>query len=318
MKTTASQKTRIGLFTVAGILVLLIGIFIIGKKKNLFGDTFHVYGTFNNVGGLQEGNNILFSGINVGTVDRISIVADTLIRVDMTMKSMIRPFLKSNSIATIGSDGLMGDKLITIVPGSRNNVLLTNGGRILTINPVNFDKSIKKLMNVADNAEVLSSQLAAITMQINAGKGSLGRLLYHDDLSKGLEGTVKNAQDITGSLAAISGDIKSGKGSIGRMLYSDTLAKSLEGTAANAKITMSTINDAAQGFSENMKALQNNFLFKGYFKKKAKADQKTAAAENALDSSEMSETDLAEIQAAAEKAQQAIIDRRKHEKTINK
>ncbi|MGE5520594.1 MAG: MlaD family protein, partial [Candidatus Dadabacteria bacterium] len=117
MKTTASQKTRIGLFTVAGILVLLIGIFIIGKKKNLFGDTFHVFGTFNNVGGLQEGNNILFSGINVGTVDQISIVSDALIRVDMTMKSMIKPFLKSNSIASIGSDGLMGDKLITIVPG---------------------------------------------------------------------------------------------------------------------------------------------------------------------------------------------------------
>lgn len=314
MKTTASQKTRIGLFTVAGIVVLLIGIFIIGKKKNLFGDTFHVFGTFNNVGGLQEGNNILFSGINVGTVDRISIVSDTLIRVDMTMKSMIKPFLKSNSIASIGSDGLMGDKLITIVPGSQNSKLLSNGGRILTINPVNFDKSIKKLMNVADNAELLSSQLAAITVQINGGKGSLGRLLYKDDLSRGLEGTVKNAQDLTGSLAAITGDIKSGKGSIGRMLYSDTLAKSLEGTAANAKITMSTINDAALGFSENMKALQGNFLFKGYFKKKAKADEKAAAAENALDSSEMTAADIAEIEAAAEKAQQAIIERRKHVK----
>lgn len=58
MKTTASQKTKMGIFTAAGILILIVAIFIIGKKKNIFGDTFAIYGTFNNVGGLQEGNNI--------------------------------------------------------------------------------------------------------------------------------------------------------------------------------------------------------------------------------------------------------------------
>jgi len=85
MKTTMSQKTRIGLFTIIGLLILVAGIFIIGKKKNLFGDTFHIYGTFNNVGGLQVGNNIRFAGINVGTVEDISIVSDTMIRVDMVL-----------------------------------------------------------------------------------------------------------------------------------------------------------------------------------------------------------------------------------------
>ncbi|MGB8195235.1 MAG: MlaD family protein, partial [Chitinophagaceae bacterium] len=122
MKTTASQKVRIGIFTAIGILLLFIGIFLIGKKKNMFGDTFHIYGTFNNVGGLQEGNNIRFAGINIGTVESISIISDSLIRVDMALQSKIRPFLKSTSFATIASDGLMGDKLITIAAGEPHNV----------------------------------------------------------------------------------------------------------------------------------------------------------------------------------------------------
>lgn len=317
MKITASQKARIGIFTIAGILVLFIGIFLIGKKKNLFGHTFHIYGTFNNVGGLQEGNNIRYAGINVGTVENISIISDSLIRVDMVLQSKIKPFLKSNSFASISSDGLMGDKLITIAPGEANNILLSNGGKILTVNPTNFDKSIAKLNNVASNAEIISAQLAAITVQLREGNGSMGRLLYHDDLAKGLEGTVQNAQRLTGSLADITGEIKSGKGSLGRLLYSDTLAKSLEGTAANARTAMGTIQQAAYGFSENMKALQGNFLFRGYFKKKEREkDRKLTEANNVSDTTsvEMDENDLKEIEAAAEKTQQAIIERKKKEK----
>jgi phospholipid/cholesterol/gamma-HCH transport system substrate-binding protein len=316
MKVTTSQKVKIGIFTLAGILILVIGIFLIGKKKNLFGDTFHIYGTFNNVGGLQVGNNIRFAGINVGTVKDISIISDTLIRVDMVLQSKIKPFLKSNSLASIGSDGLMGDKLITIVAGPDNKVLLSNGGKILTINPLDFDKSIAKLTNMASNAEIISAELAAITMQLRQGKGSMGRLLYRDDLAKGLEGTMVNAQRMTGSLADITGEIKSGKGSLGRLLYNDDLSKSLEGTAENAKTTMSTINDAAYGFSENMKALQGNFLFKGYFKRKAKEDEKKIAEGGKVTETdvELSDAEIAEIEAAADKAHQLIIERKKKEK----
>lgn len=317
MKTTTSQKAKIGIFTAVGILILVIGIFVIGKKKNLFGDTFKIYGTFNNVGGLQEGNNIRFAGINVGTVEKISIVSDTLIRVDMVLQSKIKPFLKSTSFASIGSDGLMGDKLITIAAGEANNTLLPNGGKIITINPLDFEKSIVKLTNVASNAEIITGELAAISMQLKDGKGSMGRLLYRDDLAKGLEGTMLNAQRLTGTLADITGEVKSGKGSLGRLLYTDSLAKSLEITAANASTAMVTINDAAFGFSENMKALQGNFLFKGYFKKKAKENDAIKALNtSAIDSSEieMSEAELEEIEAAAMKAHQSIIERKKKEK----
>jgi len=213
----------------------------------------------------------------------------------------------------------MGDKLITITPGAANTAVLANGSRIITINTLDFDKSIAKLTKVAANAEIISGELAAMSIQIREGKGSMGRLLYHDDLAKGLEGTVNNAQNITGSLASIASEIKQGKGSIGRLLYNDTLAKSLEGTAAHASTTMATINDAAFGFSENMKALQGNFLFKGYFKRQAKAKEKAAAlAAVDIDSTdiEMTDAEMAEIEAAAQKAQQLIIDRKRKKREI--
>ena len=315
MKVTPSQKIRIGIFTIVGILILVIGIFLIGKNKNMFGDTFKVYGTFNTVGGLQVGNNIRFAGIDVGTVENISLVSDTIVRVDMLLQSKIKPFLKASSLASIGSDGLMGDKLIMITAGGPGATLLKEGEKIKTANPLDFDKTIARMTKVAENAEVLSGSLAGITVQLSQGKGSLGRLLYKDDLAVSMEGAVNNVRNMTGSLAGVSSDIKSGRGSIGRLIYSDELAKSLEATAAGAKVTMSTVNDAAFGFSENMKALQGNILFRGYFKKqaKAKAKAKEDAIQNGTDSTEVEfdEEEIKEIEAAAEKAQQDILKRKK-------
>src|ERR1700761_3969731 len=111
MKASASQKVKIGIFTLTGIAVLLAGIFVIGNRRNMFSDTFSIYGTFKNVGGLQMGNNVRFAGINVGTVEDIVIQNDTTVRVDMRLQSKVRPFLKRDAIASIGSDGLMGDKI---------------------------------------------------------------------------------------------------------------------------------------------------------------------------------------------------------------
>lgn len=321
MKTTTSQKIRIGIFTLVGIALLLIAIFLIGKNQNMFGDTFKIYGTFNTVGGLQVGNNIRFAGINVGTVENISIESDTVVRVDMVLESKIKPFLKTTSLASIGSDGLMGDKLVMIAVGEPGSVLLKEGDKIRTVNPLDFDKTIARLTKVAENAEVLTGSLADMSVQLSQGKGSLGRLIYNDNMALAMEGAVNNVRTMTGSLAGISGEIKAGRGSIGRLVYKDDLAKSLEGTAANAQTTMATINDAAYGFSENMKALQGNILFRGYFRKKAKAAEKNKqdSLVNMTDSTEieLDEADLKEIQEAAEKAEQEIIKRKTAPKKVD-
>jgi phospholipid/cholesterol/gamma-HCH transport system substrate-binding protein len=224
------------------------------------------------------------------------------------MKSEVKKFLKSDSKATIGSDGLMGDKLVTILPGSATEQkFLSDGSQIRTEDPVDFDKIIGKFTNVANNAEIITGELAGMAVQIRTGKGSISRLLYSDVLSKSLEGTASNAEKLTGSLAGITDHIKSGKGSIGSLLYTDTLSNRVENVAGNANKAMVTINQAAYEFTENMKALHENFLFKGYFKRKAKeAGENPDAKEVKFDPdnmpSDMDTTELVDIIAEAQKA----------------
>ena len=310
MQTTTGQKIKTGIFTIAGILLFVAGIFLIGSKKNMFSDTFLIYGTFNNVGGLNVGNNIRFAGINVGTIEDISIVSDTMIRVDMRLKSEVRPFIKEDAFASIGSDGLMGDKLITIKSGSANSAkVLSDGSRIITVNPVDFDKVIGSFTKVADNANIITGELAAMAVQIRTGKGTISRLLYTDDLSRSLEGTAANAQKITGSLAGISAQVKSGKGTMGSLLYTDSLSNKLGATANSANDALLTIKEAAYDFSENMKALQGNIFLRGYFKRKEKEKARNAmlVKDSTLVKSEgldedLEEDDLKEIIAEAQRA----------------
>ncbi|RYE30671.1 MAG: MCE family protein [Sphingobacteriaceae bacterium] len=193
MKTNSGQKLKLGIFTLAGILVLVMAIFFIGKSKSLFNTTFNVYGIFKNVNGLQVGNNVRFAGINIGVIQNIRIVSDTAVRVDLTLNNNVQKFLKKDVKAAIGSDGLMGDKLIVINAGVQTDGQLENGDQVNTINPIDVDKIIGRVTKVADNAEVLMANLTQIVYKINHGQGSIGKLLASDKLANDLEGTVRQA-----------------------------------------------------------------------------------------------------------------------------
>lgn len=314
MKTDAGQKIKIGVFTIVGILLFVGGIFIIGSKKNMFGNTFMVYGTFSNVGGLGVGNNIRYAGINVGTVQDIRIISDTSIRVDMLMKNDIKPFLKADAVASIGSDGLMGDKLITISPGSSNdNKLLTPGSEIKTLNPIDFDKVIGQFTNVATNAEIITGELADMAIQIREGNGTISKLLYTDDLSVSLEKTADNAATITNSLADIATHIRSGRGSVGSLIYTDSLSNTLETAGNTANAAMLTIQEGAHNFNENMKALQSSFLFRGYFKRRSgeKSADSSGITDGAAPADVGDDMDEAELKAIIAEAQKALDEKKK-------
>lgn len=231
MKTTGSQKLKIGVFTFIGIMVLAFIIFFIGNKRNLFSSTFGIYGQFKNVNGLNVGNNVRFAGINVGVVENITIINDTTVRVDLTLNNTVRKFIKQDSRLSIGSDGLVGDKLIVISPGGATTTqIIKNGGQLQTVAPFDVDKLIAKVTGIADNAGTLIQNLASITGKVNRGKGSLGKLLNNDKMANDLDATVKQAKT----------------------------------TMANVHKTTSTLN-------EDLTAAQHNFLLKGFFKKKNKA-----------------------------------------------
>ena len=300
MNTTTSQKLKIGLFTIAGILVLLAGIFLIGSKKNMFSSTYNVYGVFKNAGGLQVGNNVRFGGVNVGTVKGIRIISDTVVRVDMIIQTNKSEFIKNDAVASIGSDGLMGDKLLDIQPGSPNAPKLEAGGQMRTAEPVDIGAIMNKFSTVADNATVITGALANMALQIKSGNGSISRLLYKDDLALGLQGTLDNTKALTASLHGLTTQVQSGRGSMGELLYTNHLSSRLDSTVSTANAAMGTIQQAAYNFSENMRALQGNFFFKSYFKKKAKAE-KDSIKNAAEDNNDMNDDDLQQMRDEADR-----------------
>jgi phospholipid/cholesterol/gamma-HCH transport system substrate-binding protein len=197
---TQKFKIRLGLFIAGGLALFVFAIFIIGKQKNLFNPVFELSATFNNISGLQVGNNIRFSGINVGTVDDINIINDSTIKVDMLIKQDVMQFIKSDCIVAIGSEGLIGDRLIVITHGSPDSPLVKEGQKLASVEPVETDAIMASLQVTAGNAEYISAQLAEIIFNINSGKGTIGRLIQDSTIAQNLSETMYNLKTSSVSL----------------------------------------------------------------------------------------------------------------------
>ena len=182
---TQKFKIRLGLFIAGGLALLVFAIFIIGKQKNLFNPVFKLTTTFYNVSGLQVGNNIRFSGITVGTVDRIRIINDSTVRVDMLVRKEVKKFIKSDCEVAIGSSGLIGDKLLIITQGSTGAPVIKEGQQLASAEPVELDA-------IMSNLEVTSEQLAEIMFNINNGNGTLGRLIKDSTIANDFSQTMIN------------------------------------------------------------------------------------------------------------------------------
>lgn len=256
---TQKFKFRLGLFIAGGLTLFVIAIFIIGKQKNLFNPVFKLTTTFSNVSGLQVGNNVRFSGINVGTVSNITIINDTSVLVDMVIKMDVLQFIKTDCKVTLGSDGIIGDKLIIITQGSPEAALFKKGQHLNSIEPVETNAIITRLDATATNVEIISHQLSEITLDINSGHGTISRLIHDSILaenlnqtianlnkfSKGLTGTdvlmtslkltAGNAEEISDQLAQIMNKINKGEGTLGRLIQDSTIAENLNQTILNLK-----------------------------------------------------------------------------------
>jgi phospholipid/cholesterol/gamma-HCH transport system substrate-binding protein len=189
---TQKFKIRLGLFVAGGLALFVLAIFIIGKQKNLFSPVFKLTTSFSNVSGLQVGNNIRFSGITVGTVDNIRIINDSTVKVDMLVKKDVKKFIKSDCEVAIGSEGLIGDKLLVITQGSADAPLAKEGQHLASAEPVEIDAIMASLQGTAANAEVISQELAEVMIKVNSGQGTIGRLIQDTVIANNLNQTMIN------------------------------------------------------------------------------------------------------------------------------
>lgn len=250
---------KLGMFVIIGLVLFIGTIYFVGKQKNLFGSTFKLKAQFKSVSGLKEGNNVRFSGINVGTVDGIELISDTSILVDLVIKKSVQQFIKTNAIASIGSDGLMGDKVLTITPGTGICSTVSDHALINSKSAVEMSDVMNSLKNSVDNAGIITAQLAQVSYKINNGNGALAKLISDDGFSNSIKGTLTNLQTSSNEFAHFTENLN--KGALSGKLDS----------------TMSNLQAGTKGLSDNMDAVKHSFLLRGYFKKQKKADEKKKA-----------------------------------------
>jgi phospholipid/cholesterol/gamma-HCH transport system substrate-binding protein len=200
MKNETGNRIRLGIFVSVGIALLIIVIYYIGNRQHLFTKTIEINGIFKDAAGLQVGNNVRFTGINVGTIDEIDILTDSTVQVKMVIEKRVQKFIKDDAVATIGSEGLMGNKVINLLAGTASRPMIADGGSLKTIAPVNLDEVMASLKTTADNAAVITDDIAAVTGGMRTGQGAVGKLLVDSSFAKNLDQTMVNARNATQGL----------------------------------------------------------------------------------------------------------------------
>jgi phospholipid/cholesterol/gamma-HCH transport system substrate-binding protein len=197
MQKQSINKIKLGIFVTIGIALFLLGIYYIGETKKLFSTTFRLTALFNDVDGLQVGNNIRFAGINVGTVEAIEIITDSTVQVDIILDIKTQKFIKKDAKAIIGSDGLMGNKILNVSPGTEGHAIVVNNDMIGTTIPISLDQILLKLKTTTDNSALITNDLASIIGNIRSGKGTIGKLFMDTVFAENLDKTIVNVKQGT-------------------------------------------------------------------------------------------------------------------------
>jgi phospholipid/cholesterol/gamma-HCH transport system substrate-binding protein len=203
MRKNKIDNAKVGILVLAGLLFLIFTLYMIGKNRNLFGSTFTIKAVLTNVNGLVLGNNVRFKGMDVGTVKSITVENDTAILVTMTVDESMKPYIKQNAVATIGTDGLMGSKLININSESEPALPIKQGDVIQSRKPVETDEMLRTLNTTNNNIERITHNLYEISVKLNSSE-SLWTLLSDTVITKDLKKAVVDFKQAGANTAVVT------------------------------------------------------------------------------------------------------------------
>jgi len=249
MENTNAQKVKLGIFVIITTIVLVISLYLIGTKQNLFGKNFTIYAVFNDVNGLQQGNNVRFSGIKIGTVKKIEMINDTTIRVDLIIEEKMRLHLKKNAQATVKTDGLVGSMTVSIIPIEGNAPFIQPGDTIVAMERITMDEMMATLGTTNEDIAILVKNILKITDNIEAGKGVVGLLLNDEEITTNIKNIVGNVENATvkanktiDELNKIINSINYDE-SLAAVLLSDSVtARKIKSIIGNLEVTSIEIN----------------------------------------------------------------------------
>jgi len=221
MKNIRKRNIQLGSFVALGIIIFILGIYYIGSQGSIFSRRIMVSGIFKDISGIKIGNDVRFSGINIGTVTRVEILNDSLVQIDAHIQNSVRQFIRKDSKMEIVSEGLMGFKVVYIYSGSPNAEVIEDGDILETIEAVQIDKILRQLNTSTQNTTIITKNIAEITDKINQGEGAFGKFFADESFAKDLSTIAKKTAILTENFADISNKINKEQGTIG-MLLSDT------------------------------------------------------------------------------------------------
>lgn len=265
MSKEISNNIKLGFFVIAGMIALVVSMYLIGKNQNLFGTNFKLKARFKDISGLTSGNNVRFSGIGAGTVNSIRIIGDTCIEIGLIIDKKLQKFIHKNAIVDIGNEGLMGNKVVNITPNSAPDVEVEDGDLLQSKAEVNTGSMLETFSHTNDNVEVISSDLKIALRRLNNSK-ALWSVLEDSSLTKDIKITLSNFRrssetfnSTTADLHQLIQSVKKGEGIAG-VLFSDkkeaenlksTIAN-LEKIAANTDKLMTKLNNIANDIQINL------------------------------------------------------------------
>lgn len=305
-KTLANAK--LGIFIFLGSTLLVIGIFLLGNKDQLFASTFTVKAYFETIEGLRNGASVRFGGINVGAVKEIKILDDASGRVEVSMriKTDIKRFIRKNSVATIETEGLVGNKIVILTMGSENFEPIADGGVIQSREPLGFAAVIEETQGILAYTKEMTKDLSEVMDKINRGEGTIGKILndeelydaatkltksadeslskltddlkdvivLFDKLGGGVEDVVNNINKVVSDIDSLMNGVQEGKGLMGSLLTDKGKeAESLNQILDNIIQVTEDSKLGASRLAENMEALKHNWLFKSYYENRGYWDK---------------------------------------------
>lgn len=330
MNASNKRAVTVGIFIFIGIVIMLIAVLTLGGQKKTFVRSVQVSALFKDINGLQAGNNIWYSGVKIGTVKRIEFTGSESVKVLLNVQEDYTQYIHKDCKAKIGSDGLIGNRIVVLFGGTPAAPTLESGDVIGVDNGISTDDIMNTLQVNNKNLVDITGNLKVISGKLAAGEGSIGKLLNDESLYNALEAVSQalrqasaNTQQITANLNSYTAQLHK-PGTLANDLVSDTVifaqlrgtvkqlnqvASTANGVVTDLKGASSSVNGALSNdrsavgvllhdtaaaenlrqiiynlqtstgkLDEDLQAAQHNFLLRGYFKKKAKAEKKAEAA----------------------------------------
>lgn len=194
MRNDNKKTVLVGVFVLIGIAILVAGILTLGGQQKRFVKTTSLKAVFDDVAGLQAGNNVWFSGVKIGTVRKINFYGDSQVEIEMNVENKSLEYIRKDSKATISSDGLIGNKIIVIYGGTTQAPMVEDGDRLISEMPLDTDKMMETLQENNKNLVSITNDLKVLTGKIAEGEGIIGAVLTDSSLAESFRNILYNIE----------------------------------------------------------------------------------------------------------------------------